>query len=227
MAKILLVEDDENFSIVLKSYLEIHKYKVTHAKNGAEGLKHFNQGIFDICILDIMMPEMDGFTLASKINEIHPQFPFLFLSAKSLKQDILKGYKLGAVDYLVKPFDSEVLLQKLEVITNRTSYAKPKESETLLHFGDFHFECSKRTLHCRSHSWKLSPKESELLKILVLEKNEVVGRDYVLHQIWNNVDYFTARSMDVYINKLRKYLKVSSNVHLENIHGKGFILRVD
>lgn len=227
--RILLVEDDPNFGTVLKDYLTMNDYEVTHAKNGMEGFEKFKRGDFDLCILDVMMPYKDGFTLAKEIREKNEDIPIVFLTAKAMKEDVLKGYKVGADDYLNKPFDSEVLLMKIKAIIQRKatdSLADSKQFEFTI--GDFHLNSKLRFLTFKEDEpIKLSPKENELLRLLALHENDLMPRELALTKIWRDDNYFTSRSMDVYIAKLRKYLKVDPNVEILNIHGEGFRLVVN
>ena len=227
--KILLVEDDQNFGIILRDYLIINNYDVVHAKNGMEGFEKFKKYDFDICILDVMMPYKDGFTLAKEIKDKNPDVPIIFLTAKSLKDDVLKGYKVGADDYLQKPFDSEVLLMKINAIINRNARSNVNEStEFEFDFGGFHLNSKLRHLSYLDNSpVKLSPKENLLLKMLILYKNDLMPRELALTKIWRDDNYFTSRSMDVYIAKLRKYLKHDESVEILNIHGEGFRLVIN
>ena len=224
--KILLVEDDQNFGAILKDYLMLNDFDVTLAKNGMEGFEKFKKDTFDLCILDVMMPYKDGYTLAKEIREKNKEVPIVFLTAKSMKEDVLKGYKVGADDYLNKPFDSEVLLMKIRAIIQRKS-TDTKSEATKFEFqvGYFHLNSKLRFLtFMDQESIKLSPKENELLKLLVLYENDLMPRELALTKIWRDDNYFTSRSMDVYIAKLRKYLKPDSNVEILNIHGEGFRL---
>lgn len=227
--KILLVEDDPNFGTVLKDYLMMNDYDVVHAKNGMEGFEKFKKDNYDLCILDVMMPYKDGFTLAKEIREKNTDVPIIFLTAKAMKEDVLKGYKVGADDYLNKPFDSEVLLMKIKAIINRKatdSVADSKQFE--FEIGDFHLNSKLRFLKYKDGApEKLSPKEGELLRLLALHENDLMPRELALTKIWRDDNYFTSRSMDVYIAKLRKYLKVDENVEILNIHGEGFRLVVN
>lgn len=226
--KILLVEDDPNFGTVLKDYLSMNDYDVTHAKNGMEGFEKFKKDDFDLCILDVMMPYKDGFTLAKEIREKNEDVPIIFLTAKAMKEDVLKGYKVGADDYLNKPFDSEVLLMKIKAIIMRKatdSVADSKQFE--FNIGNFFLNSKLRFLTFKDHEPnKLSPKENELLRLLALHENDLMPRELALTKIWRDDNYFTSRSMDVYIAKLRKYLKVDDSVEILNIHGEGFRLVV-
>lgn len=226
--RILLVEDDPNFGIVLKDYLAMNDFDVTLAKNGMEGFEKFKKENFDVCILDVMMPYKDGFTLAKEIREKDEHIPIIFLTAKTMKQDVLKGYKAGADDYLNKPFDSEVLLLKLKAIINRKATANVTDSKQHdFEFGQFHLNSKLRFLKYKDEQpIKLSPKENELLRLLALHQNDLMPRELALTKIWRDDNYFTSRSMDVYIAKLRKYLRQDESVEILNIHGEGFRLVV-
>ncbi|SDH94465.1 response regulator transcription factor [Myroides phaeus] len=226
--KILLVEDDPNFGAILKDYLAINDFEVTLAKNGMEGFEKFKRDSFDLCILDVMMPYKDGFTLAKEIRDKNKEVPIIFLTAKSMKEDVLKGYKVGADDYLNKPFDSEVLLMKIKAIIHRKS-SEVKTDNTKFEFqiGKFHLNSKLRFLTFENDEpIKLSPKENELLKMLAIYENDLMPREVALTKIWRDDNYFTSRSMDVYIAKLRKYLKQDETVEILNIHGEGFRLVV-
>ena len=224
--KILLVEDDPNFRTVLKDYLALNDYNVTHAKDGIEGLIMFKNNDFDLCILDVMMPRKDGFSLAQDIRSKNKEIPIIFLTAKTLKEDVLKGYQVGADDYLNKPFDSEVLLFKIKAILQRKeSDTSPENEQFEFNIGGFFFNSKLRHLSVgEDEPQKLSPKESKLLRMLALHKNDLMPRELALTKIWRDDNYFTSRSMDVYIAKLRKYLKNDNTVEILNIHGEGFRL---
>ena len=224
--KILLVEDDPNFGTVLKDYLALNDYNVTHAKDGIEGLIMFKNNDFDLCILDVMMPRKDGFSLAQDIRSKNKEIPIIFLTAKTLKEDVLKGYQVGADDYLNKPFDSEVLLFKIKAILQRKESDTSAENQQFeFNIGGFFFNSKLRHLSVgEDEPQKLSPKESKLLRMLALHKNDLMPRELALTKIWRDDNYFTSRSMDVYIAKLRKYLKNDNTVEILNIHGEGFRL---
>ncbi len=225
--KILLVEDDTNFGQVLKNYLELNDFVVELARDGILGLAAFRRERFDICLLDVMMPNMDGFTLAEEIRNVDPDVPLFFLSAKSMKDDILTGYKLGADDYITKPFDSDVLLSKIKAVLKRNQELQEKQhSQIEFNIGSYHFNSKLRTLKHGSDTSTLSPKENELLLMLCEYKNDLLPRETALKRIWGSDTYFNGRSMDVYIAKLRKYLKEDSSVEIVNIHGNGFRLVV-
>jgi DNA-binding response OmpR family regulator len=224
--KILLVEDDPNFGTVLRDYLALNDYNVTHAKDGIEGLIMFKNNDFDLCILDVMMPRKDGFSLAQDIRSKNKEIPIIFLTAKTLKEDVLKGYQVGADDYLNKPFDSEVLLFKIKAILQRKESDTSAENEQFeFNIGGLFFNSKLRHLSVgEEEPQKLSPKESKLLRMLALHKNDLMPRELALTKIWRDDNYFTSRSMDVYIAKLRKYLKNDDTVEILNIHGEGFRL---
>jgi DNA-binding response OmpR family regulator len=229
LKKILIVEDDPNFGIVLKDYLTMNDYDVTHAKNGMEGFEKFKKNDYDLCILDVMMPYKDGFTLAKEIREKNAEVPIIFLTAKAMKEDVLKGYKVGADDYLNKPFDSEVLLMKMKAIIQRKSTDTLADSnEFMFSIGDFELNSKLRFLSFKGgEPEKLSPKENQLLRLLALHLNDLMPRELALTKIWRDDNYFTSRSMDVYIAKLRKYLKKDEKVEILNIHGEGFRLVIN
>jgi DNA-binding response OmpR family regulator len=223
---ILLVEDDPNFGSVLKDYLSLNDFEVTLAKDGLEGFVMFKNNDYDLCILDVMMPRKDGFSLAEDIRKTNKQVPIIFLTAKTMKEDVLRGYQVGADDYLTKPFDSEVLLYKVKAIFQRKEKdASPEEEVFSFKVGDFHLNSKLRQLtYKKEEPQKLSPKENKLLKMLVQHKNDLMPRELALTKIWRDDNYFTSRSMDVYIAKLRKYLSKDDKVEIINIHGEGFRL---
>ncbi len=225
MYKIFLLEDDYNFGQVLQSYLEINDYEVVLVTDGVHAFDEYKKNNFDICILDVMLPNVDGFTIAQKIKGIHPFIPLIFLTAKTLKSDILEGFKIGADDYITKPFDSEVLLYKIKAIIKRNIPNEIFDRNKLTYkIGEFIFNYEKRTLNIADHEQKLSPKETELLFLMCKSGDQVMSRKDALIKIWGDNNYFTTRSMDVYITKLRKYLKKDPHMKIENIHGAGFIL---
>lgn len=222
--KILLCEDDANLGMVLKNYLELNEYDVTLERDGRLGLAAFQREKFDICLLDVMMPNMDGFTLAEEIRDVDPDIPLFFLSAKTMKDDIIQGYKLGADDYITKPFDSEVLLLKIKAILKRNEEENRINDNIEFDLGKYHFNPKLRELKHDEMTQTLSPKENELLKMLAEHKNDLLPRERALKKIWGSDTYFNGRSMDVYIAKLRKYLKDDTNIEIVNIHGNGFRL---
>lgn len=225
--KILLCEDDQNLGLVLKNYLELNDYDVTLERDGRLGLAAFQREKFELCLLDVMMPNMDGFKLAEEIRDINPDIPLFFLSAKTMKEDIIQGYKLGADDYITKPFDSEVLLLKIKAILKRNEDLSKDAANVEFDLGKYHFNPKLRELIIEGKTQTLSPKENELLRMLAEYKNDLLPREIALKRIWGSDTYFNGRSMDVYIAKLRKYLKEDDNIEIVNIHGNGFRLVVN
>src|SRR4029079_15963833 len=222
--KILLCEDDANLGMVLKNYLELNDFDVTLERDGRLGLAAFQREHVDLCLLDVMIPHMDGFTLAEEIRDVNPDVPLFFLSAKTMKEDIIQGYKLGADDYITKPFDSEVLLHKIKAILKRNEEMHREEVNAEFDLGRYHFNPRLRELTFDERVQVLSPKENELLKMLCEYKNDLLSREIALKKIWGSDTYFNGRSMDVYIAKLRKYLKEDNTIEIVNIHGNGFRL---
>jgi len=229
---ILLVEDDQNFGDVLKSYLEMNDFEITLRTDGEKGKIAFDNGEFDLCILDVMMPKKDGFTLAKEIRETDKKTPIIFLTAKTMNEDIVKGLKLGADDYITKPFNSEELLLRVQAILRRSQNGglEDEDNRTEFEFGNFTFDFPLRRLIYddgeKVSESKLSPKEAQLLRLFCLNLNNVLTRSEALTKIWGEDNYFTARSMDVFVTKLRKYLKIDENIEIVNIHGNGFQLLV-
>lgn len=223
--KILLVEDDQSFGAVLKDYLSINNFDVTLATDGEMGLKEFTEKEFDLCLFDVMMPKKDGFTLAEDVRKLNKTTPIIFLTAKNLREDILKGYQLGADDYITKPFDPELLLYKIKAILQRFTIVEEEEQD-IFEFSSLYFDSVLRKLIIKDTEHKLSPKENDLLKMLCIHRNGFMNRDLALRKIWKKANYFTARSMDVYIAKLRKMLKDDENLEIINVHGEGFRLLV-
>jgi len=221
--KILLVEDDHDLGNLLCNYLDLQGFQTSLARNGEEGLTLFSENEFDICVLDIMMPGMDGFTLAKKIKNVNPDVPFLFLTAKSQKEDKIKGLKLGADDYICKPFEVDELILRVKNILNRTGKINP-ETYTL---GKVEFSFSDLKLICGEEKHSLTLKEAELVRYLILNRNKVLKRETILSELWGENDYFLGRSMDVFISRIRKYLKKENRIQLDTIRGVGFILKVE
>jgi len=219
----LLVEDEENFCSLLQNYLKLSKYDVDWAKDGAQGYSAFSKKNFDLCIFDVMMPNMYGFTLTEKIRSKNKTTPILFLTARNMKEDMIKGYKLGADDYLNKPFDIEILLLKLEAIFQRNAGSKIELSKDVA-IGAYLYRPVSRVLTHPAIERKLSPKEGALLQMLCEHLNQIMPREKALKEIWDEDSYFTTRSMDVYITKLRKYLAEDSSVRIENLHSSGYML---
>ncbi len=222
---VLLAEDDKNLGSVLTSYLEAKGFPTILCANGKEAFDQFKKGEFDFCIVDVMMPIMDGFTLAKEIREKDKKVPILFLTAKSMQEDKLKGFELGADDYLTKPFSMEELLMRMQAIIRRTTERKTMEaSRSFYEIGLFTFDYNRQILKSIDTEQKLTSKESELLKMLCDNVNQVLDRSEALKKIWFDDSYFNARSMDVYVTKLRKYLKADTSIELINVHGVGFKL---
>ncbi|MBR6286917.1 MAG: response regulator transcription factor [Bacteroidaceae bacterium] len=221
--RILLCEDDENLGMLLREYLQAKGYEAELCPDGEAGYKAFLKNKFDICVFDVMMPKKDGFTLAQEIRLVNTEIPIIFLTAKTLKEDILEGFKIGADDYITKPFSMEELTFRIEAILRRVRGKKSKES-SVYKIGNFTFDTQKQLLTIGEKQTKLTTKESELLGLLCAHTNEILQRDYALKAIWIDDNYFNARSMDVYITKLRKHLRDDSSIEIINIHGKGYKL---
>jgi DNA-binding response OmpR family regulator len=221
--KIFFCEDDENLGMLLREYLQAKGFYTDLYPDGEVGFKGFTKEKYDLCVLDVMMPKKDGFTLAQDIRSVNPDIPIIFLTAKTLKEDILEGFKIGADDYLTKPFSMEELLLRIEAILRRVKGKKLKEVP-FYKIGKFTFDTQKQNLSIGDHLTKLTTKECELLSLLCAHINEVLERNYALKTIWVDDNYFNARSMDVYITKLRKLLKGDPNIEIINIHGKGYKL---
>lgn len=222
--RILLTEDDTNLGSLLREYLIAKGYEVELQKDGGKGLQAFKRSHFDICILDVMMPVKDGFTMAQEIRIMDQDVPIIFLTAKSMKSDILEGFNLGADDYITKPFNMEELLMRIEAILRRTS---KNSSQEIFQLGSMSFDSNKQILSGEGKNTKLTTKESELLRLLCLHGNQILDRNYALKAIWKDDNYFNARSMDVYITKLRKHLKDIPDIQIINVHGKGYKLLRD
>lgn len=224
--KILLAEDDSNLSTLLEEYLNLKSYDVVLFNNGEDALEGYRQEEFDICLLDVMMPKMDGFSLATRIRKIDPDQPIIFLTAKSMKEDKIEGFTIGADDYITKPFSMEELLARLKAVLRRTNKSSDEPDPISFEFGQFMFDYDHQILKINGDTTKLTTKESELLRLLCKNKNKVLEREVALNAIWGNDSYFNARSMDVFITKLRKYLKEDPGVQIINIHGTGYKLTV-
>ena len=225
--RILLAEDDPNLSMVLQDYLEMLGYETNLSTNGEEGLKAFSKNEFDLCILDVMMPKMDGFTLAEKIRKQNEGIPIIFLTAKSLKEDRIKGFQTGCDDYITKPFSTEELSLRIEAILRRCMArdASEESAENEVHtIASYQFDASNMVLSRGKNERTLTRKETALLNILAKNINQLVPRDVILTEVWGNDDYFLGRSMDVFIAKLRKYLKEDPVISITNVHGAGFKL---
>lgn len=225
--KLLVVEDDPNLGMLLSEYLQVKGFEVTHCKDGEEGLEAYQKGDFDMCIFDVMMPKMDGFTLAERIRKSDVDVPIFFLTAKSLKEDTLKGFEVGGDDYMTKPFSMEELLARITAILRRSKRkGNEKEKQTIFELGKFSFDFNAQKLRDTTDGseQRLTSKESALLRLLAIHKNEVMDRSDALKKIWLDDNYFNSRSMDVYITKLRKFLKTDETLKIVNVHGQGFKL---
>ena len=221
--RILLCEDDESLGMLLREYLQQKGFSADLFADGESGYKAFLKGKYDICVLDVMMPKKDGFTLAKEIRQINAEVPIIFLTAKTLKADILNGFKIGGDDYITKPFSMEELVFRIEAILRRV-HGKKNTEQTNFQIGKFFFDTQKQTLKIDDTTTKLTTKECDLLKLLCEHANEILQRDFALKTIWVDDNYFNARSMDVYITKLRKHLRADPDVEIINIHGKGYKL---
>ena len=218
--KVLLAEDDRDFGNILSQYITISGFDVSLARDGKEAWEMFEQNKPDICVLDVMMPEMDGFTLGEKIKQAQPDVPLIFLTAKSLKEDIVRGLKIGADDYITKPFDPEVLILRINNILKRAYSSvndEYKVSSTVLNYNTLELTCGQT-------KEKLTLKEAQLLKYLIINKNKILAREDILTEIWGEDDYFLGRSMDVFISRLRKYVSEDKNLDIRTVRGTGFIL---
>jgi len=227
--KILLVEDDPNLSLVLQDYLEMMNYDITLCRNGKEGLQIFRSGQYNLCILDIMMPVMDGFTLAEEIKKINESIPIVFLTAKSLKEDRIRGFRLGCDDYIMKPFSTEELSLRIQAILKRCMAQANnalKEEEPFYQIGNYTFDHKNMILRLDDKDRVLTRKENALLKLLYENRNQLLTREIALKSVWGNDDYFIGRSMDVFIAKLRKYLKDDPSIYITNVHGTDFKLEM-
>ncbi|MCS7020141.1 MAG: response regulator transcription factor [Cytophagales bacterium] len=223
--KILLVEDDPNLGQILKDYLEVKGFQPTLHRDGKSALRAFKSEVFQLCIFDVMMPIMDGFTLAEEVRKIEKDVPIIFLTAKSMKEDAIKGLQLGADDYITKPFSMEELLLRINAILRRTARANVPATG-VYQIGNFTYDAKIHILSGMGEEIKLTSKEAELLEMLCQYKNQVLERSKALRQVWGDDNYFNSRSMDVYITKLRKYLKADERIQIMNIHGTGYKLIV-
>ncbi len=225
--RVLLVEDDPNLGNLLLEYLQAKEYDTTLATNGKEGLTQFKNNVFDVCIFDVMMPVMDGFTLAREVRKLDTETPIVFLTAKSMKEDTIEGFNAGGDDYLTKPFSMEELLLRLKAILRRTkNQTLTNSDQNNFEVGEYKFDFNLQQLEVGGKTQKLTTREAELLKLLCINVNDVLDRTFALKSIWHDDNYFNGRSMDVYIAKLRKYLREDPNLEIVNVHGKGFKLLV-
>jgi len=224
--KILLAEDDLNLGVLLMDYLQSENFDVKLCKDGEIALKVFNSQEFDVCILDIMMPKLDGFSLAKSIRAVNNKVPFIFITAKSLKEDKLRGYNLGADDYITKPFDEEELLWKIKALIRRIPEVEIPRVQDVIHLGNYTFDFKKQSLIFKGQARRITEKESEILNYLCAHRNQIIKREDLLKALWGENDYFFGRSLDVFITKIRKYLKDDNTLNIENIFGVGFIFNI-
>lgn len=222
--RILLVEDDTNLGFVVSDQLKSEGYDVALASDGMEGFKRFNEESFDLCIFDVMMPKKDGFNLAEDVRRLNKSIPILFLTAKTMTEDKVKGFNIGGDDYLTKPFSSEELKVRVRALMKRVDIHHGEENTNLVHIGKYVYDVNNYTLTIDDKERKLTKKEAHILKLLAKFKNQVIAREMVLNAVWGKDDYFVGRSLDVFITKLRKYIADDPNVIIENIHGIGFKL---
>lgn len=224
--KILLAEDDLNLGVLLVDYLESEGFEVKLCKDGELALKAFNKFQFDLCLLDVMMPKLDGYSLAKAIKEKNNKIPLIFITAKSLKEDKLTGYDLGADDYITKPFDEEELLWKIKAVIRRIPENKNENKTEITSIGRYIFDFANQSISLEGNTKRITEKESEILNYLSNNRNKVIKREEMLKELWGENDYFLGRSLDVFITKIRKYLKEDSNLSIENVFGVGFIFNV-
>ncbi|VXB98243.1 Transcriptional regulatory protein RprY [Flavobacterium sp. 9R] len=227
MKKVLLTEDDADFAGVLKQYLELYQFEITWTENGEEALAIFQTKNFDICVFDVMMPKMDGFTLAEKIIKINPDVPFVFLTARKLKEDKIIGLKLGADDYIVKPFEADELVLRLNNILKRSKQNHFPKIDDELQIGTYLFDTKRLCLKNNSITQQLTEKEASLIHFFYTHKNQMVKREQILKTIWGNDDFFSGRSMDVYISKIRKYFKEDSRISIESVRNIGLEFKIE
>tara|TARA_R110002124_G_scaffold188441_1_gene355541 strand:+ start:2208 stop:2894 length:687 start_codon:yes stop_codon:yes gene_type:complete len=220
--RILLVEDDKILGYALKTYLEMHQFVVSWQTDGLQGKEAFIEQPFDLCLIDVMMPIMDGFTLASEIKKINPATPLIFLTARSMKIDKLQAFQKGADDYIVKPVDEEELIARIKAVLRRVSITPTQTNSYVI--GQLTFDWNSRRLNNSKETIVLTEKEADILRLLCDKKNQLLDRKYVLKELWGKVDYFNRRSMDVHMAKLRKHLQMDPSISIINIHGKGYIL---
>lgn len=222
-ASILLVEDDQNLGFVVRDVLQLNGYEVDWQKDGTTGIKSFFEKGFDLCILDVMLPSKDGFTVATELRELDKDIPIIFLTAKTMQDDRIKGYKAGADDYITKPFSTEEFLLRVEAVLKRCfDNGQPTGRKDVFNIGNYVFDYANQTLTIGKNERTLTKREADVLKLLFINRNEVLARETALRLIWGSDDYFTGRSMDVFITRLRKYLKEDPEVTIDNVHGVGF-----
>lgn len=227
MKKLLLAEDDFDFAAILKQYLELHQFEVVWAENGEIALEYFKNQTFDICVFDVMMPKLDGFSLAEKIITINPEVPFIFLTARKLKEDKIIGLKLGADDYIVKPFEVDELVLRLQNILKRIEQKRSLEGNNIIEIGSYIFDNERLTLNNKNHVQQLTEKEASLIEYLYLNHNQLLKRDQILMSVWKKDDYFSGRSMDVFISRLRKYFNSDPKIKIESVRNIGLEFKIE
>ncbi|PXY39813.1 DNA-binding response regulator [Flavobacterium cheongpyeongense] len=227
MKKLLLAEDDIDFATVLKQYLELHQFEVIWAENGEIALDYFKNQTFDICIFDVMMPKLDGFSLAEKIITINPDIPFIFLTARKLKEDKIIGLKLGADDYIAKPFEVDELVLRLQNILKRLEQKRSLNGNNIIEIGSYIFDNERLTLNNKNHVQQLTEKEAALIEYLYLNHNQLLKRDQILMSVWKKDDYFSGRSMDVFISRLRKYFNSDPKISIESVRNIGLEFKIE
>ncbi|WP_035650802.1 response regulator transcription factor [Flavobacterium sp. ASV13] len=227
MKRLLLAEDDFDFAAILKQYLELHQFEVIWAENGEIALDYFKNQTFDICVLDVMMPKLDGFSLAEKIVAINPEIPFIFLTARKLKEDKIIGLKLGADDYIAKPFEVDELVLRLQNILKRIEQKRSLEGNNIIEIGSYIFDNERLTLNNKNHVQQLTEKEASLIEYLYLNHNQLLKRDQILMSVWKKDDYFSGRSMDVFISRLRKYFNSDPKIKIESVRNIGLEFKIE
>ncbi|KAF2337866.1 response regulator transcription factor [Flavobacterium ginsenosidimutans] len=227
MKRLLLAEDDFDFAAILKQYLELHQFEVIWAENGEIALDYFKNQTFDICIFDVMMPKMDGFSLAEKIITINPEIPFIFLTARKLKEDKIIGLKLGADDYIAKPFEVDELVLRLQNILKRIDQKRSLEGNNIIEIGSYIFDNERLTLNNKNHVQQLTEMEASLIEYLYLNHNQLLKRDQILMSVWKKDDYFSGRSMDVFISRLRKYFNSDPKIKIESVRNIGLEFKIE
>ncbi|WP_026730086.1 response regulator transcription factor [Flavobacterium denitrificans] len=227
MKRLLLAEDDFDFAAILKQYLELHQFEVIWAENGEIALDYFKNQTFDICIFDVMMPKLDGFSLAEKIITINPEIPFIFLTARKLKEDKIIGLKLGADDYIAKPFEVDELVLRLQNILKRIEQKRSLEGNNIIEIGSYIFDNERLTLNNKNHVQQLTEKEAALIEYLYLNHNQLLKRDQILMSVWKKDDYFSGRSMDVFISRLRKYFNSDPKIKIESVRNIGLEFKIE
>ena len=227
MKKLLLAEDDFDFAAILKQYLELHQFEVIWAENGEIALDYFKNQTFDICVFDVMMPKLDGFSLAEKIITINPEIPFIFLTARKLKEDKIIGLKLGADDYIVKPFEVDELILRLQNILKRIEQKRSLDGNNIIEIGSYIFDNERLTLNNKNHVQQLTEMEASLIEYLFLNHNQLLKRDQILMSVWKKDDYFSGRSMDVFISRLRKYFNSDPKIKIESVRNIGLEFKIE